>query len=122
MSDQQTCSFCGKGRNEVDRLVAGPRVYICNECVALYGDILGIKATAEPQTQLTLTFPVPKDQIPNEVRRLSDEVKKSKAVMDLACKLLDLVRGCCDHAGQVTGSNDRDGSWGNPCPTCGYSF
>jgi hypothetical protein len=28
-----TCSFCGKGQRQVDRLVAGPGVYICNECV-----------------------------------------------------------------------------------------
>lgn len=29
------CNFCGKNRNEVDKLVAGPQVYICNECVTL---------------------------------------------------------------------------------------
>lgn len=28
-----TCSFCGKTRDEVERLIAGPAVYICNECV-----------------------------------------------------------------------------------------
>lgn len=35
------CSFCGKGQNEVKRLIAGPGVYICNECVDLCNDILG---------------------------------------------------------------------------------
>lgn len=34
------CSFCGKTQDEVQRLVAGPDVYICNECIALCGDIL----------------------------------------------------------------------------------
>jgi len=29
------CSFCGKGRDEVDKLIAGPSVYICNECIDL---------------------------------------------------------------------------------------
>ena len=29
------CSFCQKSENEVDKLVAGPQVYICNECVAI---------------------------------------------------------------------------------------
>jgi len=28
-----TCSFCGKNQNEVRKIIAGPHVYICNECV-----------------------------------------------------------------------------------------
>ncbi len=35
-----TCSFCGKGQDEVQRLIAGPEVYICNECISLCDDIL----------------------------------------------------------------------------------
>ena len=34
------CSFCGKSQNMVERLVAGPNVYICNECISLCNDIL----------------------------------------------------------------------------------
>jgi len=34
------CSFCGKGQEEVERLIAGPDVYICNECVALCEEII----------------------------------------------------------------------------------
>lgn len=34
------CSFCGKPTTEVDKLVAGPGVYICNECVALSASII----------------------------------------------------------------------------------
>jgi ATP-dependent Clp protease ATP-binding subunit ClpX len=34
------CSFCGKNQNEVERLIAGPDVYICNECVALCDEII----------------------------------------------------------------------------------
>ncbi len=34
------CSFCGKSQNMVERLVAGPNVYICNECIELCNDIL----------------------------------------------------------------------------------
>lgn len=34
------CSFCGKSENEVNRLIAGPGVFICNECVALCDEIL----------------------------------------------------------------------------------
>jgi len=35
-----SCSFCGKTQDEVQRLIAGPDVYICNECIALCDDIL----------------------------------------------------------------------------------
>ena len=34
------CSFCGKNQNEVRRLIAGPSVYICDECVDLCNDII----------------------------------------------------------------------------------
>lgn len=34
------CSFCLKPRSEVERLVAGPGVYICDECVALCGQLI----------------------------------------------------------------------------------
>ena len=34
------CSFCGKPDSQVERLIAGPGVYICNECVALCNDLL----------------------------------------------------------------------------------
>jgi ATP-dependent Clp protease ATP-binding subunit ClpX len=39
-SKDLTCSFCGKSQDEVQRLIAGPEVYICNECIALCDDIL----------------------------------------------------------------------------------
>jgi len=34
------CSFCGKAKSEVGKLIAGPGVYICNECVGLCGEII----------------------------------------------------------------------------------
>jgi hypothetical protein len=38
--ETQACSFCGKGRDQVNRLVAGSGVFICNECVAVCDVIL----------------------------------------------------------------------------------
>jgi ATP-dependent Clp protease ATP-binding subunit ClpX len=35
------CSFCGKSQQELRKLIAGPTVYICNECVELCMDIIG---------------------------------------------------------------------------------
>ncbi len=41
------CSFCGKSQSEVKMLIAGPTVYICNECVALCCDIIGYNVAAD---------------------------------------------------------------------------
>ena len=35
------CSFCGKSQHEVRKLIAGPTVFICDECVELCMDIIG---------------------------------------------------------------------------------
>ena len=37
---QLKCSFCGKTQDQVRRLIAGPNVYICDECVELCDDII----------------------------------------------------------------------------------
>jgi ATP-dependent Clp protease ATP-binding subunit ClpX len=54
-ASQVRCSFCGKPSSEVEKVIAGPGVYICNVCVSLCNDILETerrKPTAEPKTQL----------------------------------------------------------------------
>jgi len=52
------CSFCGKNQNEVRKLIAGPSVYICNECIDLCNDIIQeeISETSEVEEE---KFPVP---------------------------------------------------------------
>ena len=42
MSDEKNlhCSFCGKNQHEVKKLIAGPSVYICDECVELCDEII----------------------------------------------------------------------------------
>jgi hypothetical protein len=42
------CSFCGKGEAEVRKLVAGPRVYICDVCVTAAGRIMSDPSGCEP--------------------------------------------------------------------------
>ena len=37
---QVCCSFCGKGQDEVKRLIAGPGVYICDECIDICKEVL----------------------------------------------------------------------------------
>lgn len=50
------CSFCGKTNHEVLKLIAGPTVFICNECVDLCSDILANERVlgTEPEGQLEL--------------------------------------------------------------------
>lgn len=43
-----SCSFCGKGQHEVRKLIAGPNVYICDECTTLCGDIVAGDGVPDP--------------------------------------------------------------------------
>lgn len=65
------CSFCGKTQDEVERLIAGPGVMICDECVEMCMDILE-RTKAESGSKFTgsLTVPKPREMFP----KLSDYV------------------------------------------------
>ncbi|MGY0837363.1 ATP-dependent Clp protease ATP-binding subunit ClpX [Aerococcus urinaeequi] len=70
--DEQTtihCSFCGKSQDEVDKIIAGPGVYICNECVALCQEIIDEEVSQERQESYTMVEP-PK---PTEIRSILDD-------------------------------------------------
>src|ERR671931_2247673 len=51
--DVLRCSFCGKAPEDVQRLIAGPTVYICDECIDLCNEILREEGGAEPKTART---------------------------------------------------------------------
>jgi ATP-dependent Clp protease ATP-binding subunit ClpX len=55
------CSFCGKSQNEVKKLIAGPGVYICDECIELCNDIIAEEREREESTKATLKVPKPLD-------------------------------------------------------------
>ncbi len=59
------CSFCGKSEHEVRKLIAGPSVYICDECVDLCNDIIREEVQSKPQAK-----GLPK---PQEIRAVLDE-------------------------------------------------
>ncbi len=59
------CSFCGKSEHEVRKLIAGPSVYICDECVDLCNDIIREEVQSKPQAK-----GLPK---PHEIRAVLDE-------------------------------------------------
>ncbi|WP_320175484.1 ATP-dependent Clp protease ATP-binding subunit ClpX [Maridesulfovibrio sp.] len=60
------CSFCSKSQDEVQRLIAGPDVYICDECVQLCNDIMAQEAVGEE-------FDAGKLLSPQEIKELLDE-------------------------------------------------
>jgi len=52
-----SCSFCGKKRNQVDKLIAGPSAYICNECIQLSSNILKDDSTSPDIDKDTIPTP-----------------------------------------------------------------
>ncbi len=63
------CSFCGKSQREVKKLIAGPSVYICTECIELCNDIIQEEKIKEDSSQSDL-FIAPK---PKEIKSKLDE-------------------------------------------------
>ncbi len=56
-SDKLFCSFCGKNQKEVKKLIAGPAVYICDECIQLCSEIIEDEGIKEPQSPEVLLTP-----------------------------------------------------------------
>jgi len=77
------CSFCGKSQKEVKKLIAGPTVYICDECIGLCNDI--IAEEVEREESLTTTAPLPK---PAEIKTILDEYvigqERAKKILSVA--------------------------------------
>ncbi|MBK5219219.1 MAG: AAA family ATPase, partial [Thermoleophilia bacterium] len=51
-NEQLLCSFCGKSQRQVKKLIAGPGVYICDECIDLCNEIIDEELTAPPVFEL----------------------------------------------------------------------
>jgi ATP-dependent Clp protease ATP-binding subunit ClpX len=78
-----SCSFCGKSQREVKKLIAGPTVYICDECIELCNDIIAEEYGREETT--TQESRVPK---PREIKDILDEYvigqERAKKVLSVA--------------------------------------
>ncbi len=89
------CSFCGKSQHEVRKLIAGPNVFICDECVELCNDI--IREEMEEDTP-TAAYKLPK---PRDINQVLDEYvigqERAKKVLAVAVynhyKRLELQQG-----------------------------
>lgn len=76
------CSFCGKGQREVKKLIAGPNVYICDECIQLCNDIIAEEVEKEEILEHKEKVPNPKDikKILDDYIVGQDQAKKTLAV------------------------------------------
>jgi ATP-dependent Clp protease ATP-binding subunit ClpX len=90
------CSFCGKSQDEVKKLVAGPSVYICDECIELCNDII-----AEEQEREALSARQTMVPKPHEIKKFLDQYvigqDKAKKVLSVAVynhyRRIDYKRG-----------------------------
>lgn len=77
------CSFCGKSQKEVKKLIAGPTVYICDECIGLCNDIIAEEIDREEQKDTKLRIPRP-----SEIKAILDEYvigqDRAKKVLSVA--------------------------------------
>lgn len=83
-NDQFFCSFCGKNQKEVKKLIAGPSVYICNECIKLCGEII----EDEEKEKAAEADGVKDFLVPKEIKELLDtyviEQDRAKKVLSVA--------------------------------------
>lgn len=78
------CSFCGKSQKEVKKLIAGPNVYICDECIALCNDIIAEEfENDDGENRSTMKIPQP-----SEIKSILDEYvigqERAKKVLSVA--------------------------------------
>jgi ATP-dependent Clp protease ATP-binding subunit ClpX len=76
------CSFCGKSQKQVIKLIAGPGVYICDECIELCIEIIDEEKVEKLETSLEEYLPLPKEinQSLNQYVIGQDEAKKTLSV------------------------------------------
>ena len=77
------CSFCGRGQNEVKKLIAGPTVYICDECVGLCNEIMAEEMDTSFDISITTKLPVPKE-IKSYLDNYVIDQEKAKKIISVA--------------------------------------
>src|SRR3972149_9786189 len=92
------CSFCGKSQDEVRKLIAGPTVYICDECIDLCNDIIAEECDQEETLSSTSSMPKPK-----EIKKTLDHYvigqERAKKILAVAVH---------NHYKRISTSPDRD--------------
>ena len=79
------CSFCGKSQHEVRKLIAGPTVFICDECVELCLDIIG------EENKSLLTKSGDKIPTPKEIGRSSTTMSSARTTPRRCCRSRSII-------------------------------
>jgi len=95
---QLFCSFCGKNQSEVKKLIAGPSVYICDECVSLCNDIIKEDLSEKDSEESEKKLP-----IPVEIKSILDEYVIGQ---DQAKKILSVA--VYNHYKRLKDTNKKD--------------
>lgn len=81
--DDLLCSFCGKSQDEVKKLIAGPSVYICDECIQLCNEIIAEEYSQEIDEEFTDQLPKP-TEIKEALDQYVIEQDKPKKILSVA--------------------------------------
>ncbi len=77
------CNFCGKSQHEVRKLIAGPSVYVCDECVELCNDIIREELQESSEDTEARDLPTPR-----EIKEILDQYvigqQRAKKVLSVA--------------------------------------
>ncbi len=81
--DDLLCSFCGKSQDEVKKLIAGPSVYICDECIQLCNEIIAEEYSQEIDEEFADQLPKPAE-IKESLDQYVIEQDKPKKILSVA--------------------------------------
>src|SRR6059058_2102632 len=96
--DLLKCSFCGKSQKQVKKLIAGPGVYICDECIDLCNEIIEEELTESPELKL--------EELPKP-REIYEFLKDYVVGQEQAKKILSVA--VYNHYKRIQADNRRDG-------------
>lgn len=100
------CSFCGKSQESVRKIVAGPGVYICDECVDLCTSIIEAELYEEEEVGYTLTEKIPS---PKEIKQILDDyvIGQEEAKRTLSVAVYNHYKRIA-HEEEVASSKDKE--------------
>ncbi len=98
-SDDLLCSFCGKSQDEVKKLIAGPSVYICDECIQLCNEIIAEEYGQETDTDEDAKLPKPYE-IKDMLDQYVIEQERPKKILSVAVH---------NHYKRINTRSDMDG-------------
>ena len=98
--DIPRCSFCGKTQDQVNKLIAGPNAFICNECIDLCNEIIEDEGLDELEEEATDLADIPK---PTEIKEVLDQYVIGQ---DLAKK--NLAVAVYNHYKRISRQNEAD--------------